>query len=160
MCTVVVLRRPGVTCFAANRDEQLDRAWDPPARFWPSIVGGRDRLGGGTWLGLNDAGVAAAVLNRPGSLGPAEGKRSRGELPLLALKAGSAAAAAEAVAALDAGAWRPFHMVVADRDGAFFLCGLGDGRASVAELPLGVSMVTAHPPNDLESPRTARHLPR
>lgn len=155
-----MLRRPGFTCLAANRDERLDRAWDRPARFWPSVVGGRDRLGGGTWLGLNDAGVAAAVLNRPGSLGPAEGKRSRGELPLLALEASSAAEAAGRVAALDAGAWRPFHMVVADRDVAFFLCGLGEGRASVAELPDGVSMVTAHPPNDQASARTARHLPR
>ena len=155
-----MLRRPGFTCLAANRDERLDRAWDLPARYWPGVIGGRDRLGGGTWLGLNEAGVAAAVLNRPGSLGPAADKRSRGELPLLALAAGSAAGAAAAIAALDAGEWRPFHMVVADRDAAFFVSGLGAGRASASDLPDGVSMVTAHPPNDLGSPRTARHLPR
>lgn len=165
MCTVILLRRPGMVCLAANRDERVDRAWEAPAPFWPGIgdggiVGGRDRLGGGTWLAVNRQGVAAAVLNRPGSLGPAAGKRSRGELPLLALEQADAGRAAEAVTALDAGLWRPFHMVVADRERAFFLCGLGSGRAEVWELPEGVSMVTAHPPNDLDSPRTARHLPR
>ena len=34
---------------------------------------------------LNDAGVIAAVLNRINTLGPAPGRRSRGELPLVAL---------------------------------------------------------------------------
>ena len=54
-------------------------------------------------MGVNRHGVVAAVLNRPGSLGPAPGKRSRGELPLLALEHDLAAAAAAAIAALDAG---------------------------------------------------------
>ena len=46
-------------------------------------------------MALNRHGVMAAVLNRHGSLGPAPGKRSRGELPLLALRETSAKAAAE-----------------------------------------------------------------
>jgi hypothetical protein len=51
-------------------------------------------------------------------------------------------------------------MVVADRNEAFFLRGLGLGQVTAVPLPEGVSMVTAHDPNDLSSPRTARHLPR
>jgi hypothetical protein len=107
-----------------------------------------------------ERGLVAAVLNRPGSLGPAPGKRSRGELPLMALAAGTAAAAVAAIRALDAGAWRPFNMVLADAREAFFLSGLGAGRAEAVALAPGVSMVTAHEPNDLSSPRIARHLPR
>ena len=42
-------------------------------------------LAGGTWLGLNDDGVIAGLLNRINTLGPKEGFRSRGELPLEAL---------------------------------------------------------------------------
>jgi hypothetical protein len=95
-----------------------------------------------------------------GSLGPEAGKRSRGELPLLALGAGSAAGAAAAIAALDAGSWRPFNMVVADATGAVFLRGLGAGRPEPVALEAGLSIVTAHDPNDLASPRIARHLPR
>ncbi len=148
---------------AANRDEQLDRAWDPPAAWWPDrpgVIAGRDRAGGGTWLGINRNGVIAAVLNRPGSLGPAPGKRSRGELPLLALDHATAQAAAAALTAFDAAAWRSFNMVLADRAGAVFIRGLGEGQPQARALAPGVSMITAHEPNDPGSLRTARHLPR
>jgi len=166
MCTVVILHRPGQLVplhFAANRDEALARAWDPPGAYWPEqpdIIAGRDRLGGGTWMGINGAGVVAAVLNRPGSLGPAPGKRSRGELPLLALQHATAGAAAEAIAALDAGLWRSFNLVLADRRGAVFLGALGYGRPEPQVLVPGLHMVTALDPDDMESPRVARHLPR
>ncbi|WP_431268388.1 NRDE family protein [Dankookia sp. P2] len=166
MCTVILLHRPGhawPVLAAANRDEMLDRAWDPPGAWWPdapTVTGGRDRLSGGTWMAANRAGVMAAVLNRPGSLGPAPNKRSRGELPLLALREATAAAAAAAIGALPAAEWRPFNMVVADRRGGIFLRGEGRGRPEALPLPPGLSMVTAHDPNDLASPRTARYLPR
>ena len=111
-------------------------------------------------MGMNRSGVVAAVLNRPGTLGPAAGKRSRGVLPLMALDHPTAAQAAEAIATLDAGAWRAFNMVLADRTGAIFIRGLGHGHPRPEPLPDGVSMITAHDPNDLESPRTARHLAR
>jgi hypothetical protein len=111
-------------------------------------------------MGVNRSGVVAAVLNRAGTLGPILGKRSRGELPLLALRHATAAAAARAVTEIDAGDWRDFNMVVADRSGAFFVRGLGEGRPAAAPLPAGVSMVTAYDPNDLDSPRVAQHLPR
>lgn len=166
MCTVILLRRPGhpwPLLLAANRDERLDRPWDPPAAHWPDrpgVIGGRDRTAGGTWLAMNRHGVVAAALNRPGSLGPAPGYRSRGELPLLALEHPSAARAAEALSALPAGAWRSFNLVVADAESAVFLRGLGNGQPEAEPLPDGISMVTAHDPNDPASPRTARHLPR
>ena len=82
MCTLVILRRPDHAwplLFAANRDEMLERPWRPPARHWPDrpdVVAGRDELAGGTWLGVNDHGVGAAVLNRIGSLGQTTDKRS------------------------------------------------------------------------------------
>jgi uncharacterized protein with NRDE domain len=166
MCTVVVLLRPEhpwPILLVANRDENVDRAWDPPAAWWPEypdVVAGRDRTAGGTWMGLNAQGVTAAVLNRPGSLGPAAGKRSRGELPLLALARTTAPDAIDAIVSLDAGQWRGFNMVIADRSGASFVRGAGYGRPSAHRLMPGVSMVTAHDPNDEESPRVARHLAR
>jgi hypothetical protein len=166
VCTVVVLVRPGhpePLLLAANRDERIDRAWDPPAAFWPDrpgVIAGRDRSGGGTWMGINRHGVVATVLNRPGTLGPAIGKRSRGELPLMALDHASAADAARAMTLLDAELWRGFNMVLADRYGAWFVRGLGRDQPQAERLPAGVSMVTAYDPNDPESPRTTRHLPR
>lgn len=111
-------------------------------------------------MGTNRFGVMAAVLNRRGSLGPAPGKRSRGELPLIALRHGSALAAAQAIATLDAGQWRGFNLVLADANGAVFLRGAGAGHPRFWSLPAGVSMITAHDPNDLDSPRVARYLHR
>ena len=110
-------------------------------------------------MGINQRAVVAAVLNRAGTLGPAIGKRSRGELPLMALEHGTSAAAAQALASLDASLWRGFNMVLADRHEAWFVKGLGRGQPQASRLPEGVSMITAYDPNDLNSPRTARHLP-
>ncbi len=164
MCTVVVLLRPGHAwplILAANRDERTDRAWDGPAAHWPErpdVIGGRDRSGQGTWMACR-LGVFAAVLNRPGSLGPAEGKRSRGELPLIALEARSAAGAAATMARVDAGRYRTFNMVLADAQGAWFVRGGGAGLPHVEALGPGISMVTAHDPNDVASLRVRTHLP-
>jgi uncharacterized protein with NRDE domain len=127
MCTVVLLRRPQASwplLLAANRDELRSRPWRPPARHWPDrpdVVAGLDVEAGGSWLGVNDDGVVAAVLNRVGSLGPAAGKRSRGELVLEALDHADAAVAAKALADLDPDAYRPFNLLVADARDAFWL---------------------------------------
>lgn len=166
VCTVVLLIRPGhvwPVVLAANRDERLARAWDPPGAYWPDhpgLIAGRDRTAGGTWMGLNRHGVAAAVLNRQGSLGPAPGKRSRGELPLIALTAETAAGAAAAIAALDGGQWRGFNFVAADASGAWYVRGPGHGHPQAQKLAPGLHMITAREPNDMGSPRVARHLPR
>lgn len=127
MCTVVVLRRPEASwplLLAANRDELSSRPWRLPARHWPDrpdVTAGLDVEAGGSWLGINDYGVVAAVLNRVGSLGPAENKRSRGELVLDALDHADARAAAEALGDVDPNAFRPFNLIIADRFEAYWL---------------------------------------
>jgi hypothetical protein len=151
--------------FAGNRDEMKTRPWAPPLRHWPErpdVVAGLDRSAGGSWLGLNDHGVLAAVLNRVGSLGPAAGKRSRGELVLEALDHADAEAAAGQLAHLEPAAYRSFNLVLADNRDAFWLRNLGaegPGHIEVFPLPNGLSMLTAYDRNDPRSPRTARHLP-
>ncbi len=111
-------------------------------------------------MGVNGAGLVAAILNRPGSLGPAAGKRSRGLLPLLALDHRSAAAAAAAIMALDGAAYRSFNLLLADRDRVIVVRNDDLGRLSLLELSPGLHMVTARDPDDAASPRVARHLPR
>jgi hypothetical protein len=165
MCTLILLCRPGHAwplLIAANRDERLDRPADPPAAWWPqtpAIVGGRDRTAGGTWLALRADGLAAAILNRADSLGPAAGFRSRGELPLRALTYPDAATAARAIVAEPA-RYRPYNLIVASRAEAWFVRGAEGQPPTALHLAPGLHMLTARDPNDPASPRIARHLPR
>ena len=169
MCTLILLRRPGhdwPLLLAANRDEMTDRMWYPPARHWPEyprVVAGLDRIGGGSWLGMNDAGVLAAVMNRRGTLGPRTGKRSRGELVLSALAHEDATEAAAVLGDLDPARYRSFNLVVADRGTAFWICHRGDerhGGIEVHALPAGLTMLTNGDPNDTCTPRIRTFLPR
>lgn len=170
MCTVVLLRRPNAPwplLLAANRDELEGRPWLPPARHWlaesaefrENVTAGLDQLAGGTWLGVNDRGMVAGVLNRPGTLGPAPNKRTRGELPLEALDHESAEAAADALKHLNPAAYRPFNLVVADADSAYWLAARdGEPRMHCAEIGEGLSMLTAHDLNDAERSARIRHF--
>jgi uncharacterized protein with NRDE domain len=126
----------------------------------PDVVAGRDRIAGGTWMAVRRDGLAAAVLDRHGSLGPLPGKRSRGELPLTSMRHASAAAAARALTELDGSEWRSFNVVVADRASALFVRSLGRGHPEAVSLGPGVHMVTGHEPDDPKSPVIARHLPK
>src|SRR5206468_8941137 len=143
MCTLVILRRPEhewPVIIGANRDEMIDRAAKPPGRHWPDrteVVAGLDLLAGGSWLGINDWGVAAAVLNRHGSLGPAAGQRSRGELVLEALDHADAVDAAAALSDLDPEAYRSFNLIVADNRDAFWLRHTGSRRIEAYPVPDG-----------------------
>jgi uncharacterized protein with NRDE domain len=163
MCTVVILRRSGhawPVLIGANRDEMIDRTWSPPDRHWPDreeVTAGLDQLAGGSWLGKNDHGVVAAILNRTGSLGPSPDKRSRGELVLEALDHADAVDAAKAFADLASDAYRPFNMVIADNRDAYWVRSTGDA-IDVQEIPEGFSMLTALERNDRASPRIAAHL--
>ena len=72
---------------AANRDEFAERPSEGFHRWEtePTIYAGRDKLQGGTWLGLNESGELATVTNYREFPPTRDGLRSRGELPLLYL---------------------------------------------------------------------------
>ena len=166
MCTVVIYREPDAdwpVLVAANRDEMRDRPWRAPGRHWrdrPNVVAGQDELAGGSWMGLNDEGVVAAILNRVGSLGPDDNRRSRGELVLEALDHGDAASAAKAMADINPEAYRTFNLVVLDARDGFWVRHDGGPSVDVKALPAGFSMITAADRNDTRSPRIRDYLPR
>jgi uncharacterized protein with NRDE domain len=163
MCTVLLLLRPGDAwplLIAANRDERLDRAFQPPGRYWPGepgIVGGRDVLGGGSWFGVNDDGVVATIVNGMDRLGPLAGKASRGHLVVHALREPDARSAAHAIGALNAARYRGFTLIVADRASAYAVT--SDERAlRVDALAPGYHMVTPDGCDVPSSPRYAAHF--
>jgi len=151
MCTLLVAHRhfagrPLVV--AANRDEQLDRASGRP-RGWTEralpVFAPEDLRAGGTWLGINGAGVFAGLTNRyagpahPGGLSP--DRRSRGLVVLDALEESSARAAFDRLASVSGELHNPFHLVLADGADAFLVW--SDGWTTHArELPPGLHAVT------------------
>ena len=95
MCTLIIGRdvvAPGTLALAANRDEDPRRPSDPPRVLLaaPRVVGGRDRVAGGSWLVVRDGRAVVAILNR-GGVPAVSGVRSRG---LLALDVAAAVGAA------------------------------------------------------------------
>lgn len=167
MCTLIILRQPNhpwSTLIAANRDEMLSRAWDAPARHWPdrpTTVAGLDHEGHGSWLGVNDYGVVAGILNRAGTLGPEENKRSRGEIVLEVLEHADAKIAAKAISDLDERSYRPFNLVIADNRDAYWVAHRGNiyrSKIEVHTIPLGLSMLTSYDLNDKRSPRIRNFL--
>lgn len=93
MCTVVVRRSSGSPPqILALRDELTTREFDDPDRWWPEcpdVVGGRDRVAGGTWCATHvGTGATGLVVNRPQKQVADAGAPSRGVLPLLALRHG------------------------------------------------------------------------
>jgi len=165
MCTLVIFRRPRhrwPVLIGANRDEMVDRLSKPPGRHWPDrpeVIAGLDMLAGGSWLGINDWGVAAAVLNRHGSLGPSPDRRSRGELVLEALDHADATAAAEALSDLDPEAYRTFNLIVADESHGFWLRHAGGPGIELSPLKDGLSMIAAGDLDDLATRRLELALP-
>jgi uncharacterized protein with NRDE domain len=85
MCLLSVAWQPDTAypfVFAGNRDEYHARP-SAAANWWddaPDVVGGRDLLAGGSWLGMHRDGRFAVVTNRPDLPAPEQGALSRGDL--------------------------------------------------------------------------------
>lgn len=161
MCTLIAFHRciPAVPlAVAANRDEYLDRPAEGPAlrRFGDRLgVAPLDLRAGGTWLGVNDAGLFAGITNRPSSR-PDPARRSRGLLVADALAQGSASDAARLLAELPADAYNPFNVFVADGRDAFVA--IYEGKPRVRLLEPGAHVIGNHDPDDRRVGKVARLL--
>jgi len=102
---------------AANRDEFYSRPSGPPQVLWkePVVFGGKDLLAGGTWLGVNEHGLVAGILNRRSeNQGGAWSGRSRGLLCLDLLKSRNPAEARRRLMDQNGSSYRPFNLLFAD----------------------------------------------
>jgi hypothetical protein len=115
MCTLAMVIPPpgGVLQVAANRDEWLKRPAAVPEVWSEGWLAPRDLEAGGTWLGLNAAGLFVGVTNRAGR--PREpDRRSRGLLVTDALRAPDAPTLHRQLAALRPDRYNAFHLAYAD----------------------------------------------
>lgn len=146
MCTLIVAT--GVwpelpLVVAANRDEALGRASagfslheDRPI----PVYAPQDLVSGGTWMGLNAAGLFVGITNRAGTA-PDPTRRSRGLVVRDALCHGDARSAATAIATVGAADHNPFHLVMADLESAHLVWVDGD-TVRHEELSAGLHVIT------------------
>ncbi|MFQ5918584.1 MAG: NRDE family protein [Thermoplasmata archaeon] len=156
MCTLILLRDqiPGYPLFLLmNRDELYGRPSEEPTltREPTSIVAPRDVQAGGTWIGVNEVGVVAAISNREeGTYDSA--RRSRGLLCLEALRHTSALEVKDFVEAEVAEeAYNPFNLLYGDRGHAFVTHYAGEPRT--VELGAGLHVLTNMDVDDATQPR-------
>ena len=136
MCTVTIVPFDAGVRLVCNRDERRTRpdARPPAVRSTPSgaAVYPVDPASGGSWVGANDDGLVAALLNRT----PARAIRrsdvpvSRGGIVPAMLACSSIDDAVAALAALDCACYEPFTAVVANRSRVVALTHGGNGCCS------------------------------
>ena len=164
MCTLHLFYRvfpDAPVLFAANRDEDLDRPWRPPGVLAkePWIYGPRDLTAGGTWLGVNRAGVLVSLANHLGTLrGGSPSLCSRGTVVLETLRHGSAREAV-AFATRVAPVCKAYTLLVADPEQAYVV-DHGEGGTQTYRLMPGCHVITNSRFRDPEDPKARRCLNR
>lgn len=137
MCTVTVVPFDDGLRVVCNRDERRTRtAAGFPRRYqigsrWLTYP--RDADGGGTWIGVNDAGLVLALVNRTraGDSTGAASRRSRGLIVPPLLRHERLDEAERAAFGVDPGSYRPFTLVGIEGRELFVIA--SDGRALAAQ---------------------------
>ena len=161
MCTLLILYRPKENwplIIAGNRDETLDRPWIPPGKHWPdypNIIAGKDLTAGGSWLGLNKAGIVTTILNRKNSLGPSDDKCSRGELVINVLKNDKIEEALLYLKTIDNSKWKPFNLFLANNKKAYWIKSTGIEKIEINPILEGRHFLDSH---DINSEISDRYI--
>jgi uncharacterized protein with NRDE domain len=154
MCTIIALfgvRQDFPLVLATNRDEFYQRPSTGPVRLMdsPKVVGGRDLLASGTWMGVTEAGLFVGLTNQRRMRPPEGDKRSRGELVMQALSLETPARIRRWVEALDASAYQGFNLMFGDARELYVAYGRESPHVEVEQVPKGLHLL----PNDrLDSP--------
>ena len=143
---------------ATNRDEHYDRLSAPPSisDAKPRIVAGTDLRAGGTWLGVNERGLIAGILNRRlnGQQLPANDRRSRGLLCMDLLKQNSTASAKSFIDG-HAARYNPFTVVYGDKS-EIYVSFNSDEKIITQSLQPGLHVFSSAAEFDLHSIKAER----
>jgi uncharacterized protein with NRDE domain len=180
MCTLIMglgVLGSGSFVVGANRDEDPGRPSLAPALLEsnPPVVGGRDRLAGGTWFAIRDGRAVVAVFNRR-PVRPSERRgsshdadldpRSRGLLaldvatsdPEVSGDAYAASALAEAEKSTRENRYAPFSLVCVTERVGWVMSHADAGPVRVQSLTPGWHIITHADLDDSSEPRTRRLL--
>ena len=162
MCTLVVLRHvhpEWPLVLAANRDELYARPASGPQVLLPSprTVGGRDLVRQGTWMGVMDGGLFVGLTNQRGSADLARAPRSRGEVVLRALEAGSVEGIERYLSGLEPREYNAFNLLYGNAE-VLRVAHVRPGSERIVseEVPPGVHVLPNDMLNTPSMPKVAR----
>jgi uncharacterized protein with NRDE domain len=116
---------------AANRDEFHERAAEP-AHWWPSgVLAGVDRVGGGTWFGVDRAGRWALVTNFREGVPRDPNAPSRGELVTRALSDRDPPLVCAAAIAADGDRYHGFNLLLGEGERAAYASNRASGALAL-----------------------------
>ena len=164
MCTIVFASRvfdDFHTVICGNRDEEYSRGFHPPETREVSgtrMLAPRDEKKGGTWIGFNEEGVAAALSNLPEVTDSSDCRepRSRGLLCRDILGCSTVREAREVVEGID-DLYRGFNLVVAGKKGCFVA--VYDGELEVRKARWGVVTNSEFTEPDQKTRRVSKMTP-
>jgi uncharacterized protein with NRDE domain len=151
MCTLVLLRHvhpQWPLVLAANRDEVYARPASGPEVLLdsPRAVGGRDLVRQGTWMGVTEGGLFVGLTNQRGSVNLVPAPRSRGEVVMRALAAGSVEGIERYLEGLRPSEYNPFNLLYGTAEELRVVHVRPESERMVSEeVPAGVHVL----PNDV-----------
>ena len=156
MCTLFIHRSKNSDwpiLIANNRDEYLSRTFKSPGYHWNnSIFAGKDISEGGSWLGLNENGLCAAILNRASDNLQNRNLKSRGKIVIDILKKPNAESALDFVKSHFKKNTRFFNLFISDYKNAFCIKYDQDEFKSFI-IPYGFSIIDNYGLNNNKSPK-------
>jgi len=159
MCTLLILFRPKdkwPLIIAGNRDEMIDRPWLSPGKHWPdapNVIAGKDLTAGGSWLGINESGLVATILNRSNSLGPSSNKLSRGNIVIDVLNKNKIEDALSYIKSINNSKWKPFNLFLANNKRAYWIKSNSKDKIEINNIPEGKHFLDSHDINSNLSDR-------
>ncbi len=160
MCTVTLRCGAGSLLLTMNRDERVERAPEAPPRrisgdaLRPSWLAPFDSASGGTWIGVNERGVASCVLNgyEPADEGLSGDPSvpSRGSIIPRILEEQDGVGPARLPGGLDFSAYPSFTLLVASQEGGEIVRWRRGAGLTRENVPLGLTFLTSSSWNEPE----------
>ena len=156
MCTLFIHRSKNSDwpiLIANNRDEYLSRTFKSPGYHWNnSIFAGKDISEGGSWLGLNENGVCAAILNRVSNNLKNKNLKSRGKIIIDILKKNTAKSGLKYFKSYFKKNTRFFNLFISDYKNSFWIK-YDQNEFKSFVVPYGFSIIDNYGLNDDKSPK-------
>lgn len=144
MCTILAasrIRDDFPLLVAANRDEFLGRPALPPGELRPGLFAGVDLEKGGTWMGATRTGLFVGLTNQHTERFLPLAPRSRGEVVLGALDAGTLDGALRYLEHLNPALYSPFNLLLGDPERLFVAHSWEAPRIEPTPLPPGLHVL-------------------